>query len=166
MDVGSALPGDSGRMPEVKAVAHVGITVRDLDASIRFWRDALGFEVLHRLELSGEFAEQITGVEDAHFLLALLSGGGNHIELLQYLAPAERAYLHPRPCDVGSFHVAVDVEDLDVTAELCATHGWKLAGEPQTGIVGPLAGSRFAYLLDGDGSIVELIQTLADVQTS
>src|SRR5690348_4124257 len=52
---------NSGRMSEVKVVAHMGITVRDLDASIRFWCNALGFEVQHRLELSGEFAEQITG---------------------------------------------------------------------------------------------------------
>jgi catechol 2,3-dioxygenase-like lactoylglutathione lyase family enzyme len=142
----------------VKAVAHTGMTVRDLDASITFWCDVLGFTLQHRLELSGEFAEQVTGVDDAHFMLAVLAGGGHHIELLQYLRPAVRAHVCPRPCDVGSFHVAVNVGDLDAVAEACAQHGWTLAGEPQTGVEGPLAGSRFAYLRDRDGSIVELIQ--------
>ncbi len=115
---------ECGAMAVVKAVAHTGITVRDLDASISFWRDVFGFEVQHRLELSGEFAEQITGVADAHFVLAVLAGGGHHIELLQYLRPTERAHVCPRPCDVGSFHVAVNVDDLDSAAEACAQRGW------------------------------------------
>jgi glyoxylase I family protein len=150
--------GECGAVAVVKAVAHTGITVRDLEASIAFWTDVLGFEVRERLELSGEFAEQVTGVADAHLMLALLAGGGHYIELLQYLRPADRAHVCPRPCDVGSFHVAVNVDDLDAAAEACALHGWKLAGEPQMGVEGPLAGSRFAYLRDADGSIVELIE--------
>ena len=145
-------------MALVNAVAHTGITVRDLEASISFWRDVLGFELQHRLELSGQFAEQITGVADAHILLAVLSRGEHGIELLEYLRPAVRAHVCPRPCDVGSFHVAVSVDDLDMAAATCAEHGWQLTGEPQTGVDGPLAGSRFAYLRNRDGSIVELIQ--------
>jgi catechol 2,3-dioxygenase-like lactoylglutathione lyase family enzyme len=57
----------------VKSVAHTGITVRDLEASIAFWRDVLGFEVQRRMEMSGEFAEQVTGVPGAHFDLAALA---------------------------------------------------------------------------------------------
>jgi catechol 2,3-dioxygenase-like lactoylglutathione lyase family enzyme len=144
--------------PTAKAIAHTGMTVRDLEESIRFWRDVLGFEVQHRLELSGEFAEQITGVVDAHFALALLVSGGHRIELLQYLRPSVRAHIRPRPCDVGSFHVAVTVDDLDDVAAACARHGWDLVGRPQTGVQGPLARSRFAYLRNRDGSIIELVQ--------
>lgn len=151
-------------MAVVKAVAHTGMTVRDLEASISFWRDVFGFEVQHRLELSGEFAEQITGVAGAQFELAVLAGGGHHIELLQYQRPADRVNVHPRPCDVGSFHVAVVVDDLDSAADACAHRGWHLVGKPQTGVDGPLAGSRFAYLRDYDGSIVELIQTRSQHQ--
>lgn len=145
-------------MALVKAVAHTGITVRNLEESISFWRDVFGFEEQHRIELSGEFAEQITGVPDAHFVLALLSGGGHHIELLQYMRPAERAHVCPRPCDIGSFHVAVHVDDLDSATEACAYRGFLPVGEPQMGVEGPLAGSRFTYLRNHDGSVVELIQ--------
>jgi glyoxylase I family protein len=143
----------------VKSVAHTGITVRDLEASIAFWRDVLGFEVERRMEMSGEFAAQVTGVPDAHFVLAALAGGGHHIELLQYSRPVHRDHVCPRPCDVGSFHVAVNVDDLDATAELCAQHGFTLAGAPQSATEGPLAGCRFVYLRDPDGLTVELIQT-------
>jgi glyoxylase I family protein len=150
---------DSARkVSVVKKVAHTGFTVRDLDASIVFWTDVLGFEVVRRLELSGHFAEQVTGVDDAHLELAVLVGGGHHIELLQYFGPTERGHVRPSPCDVGSFHIAVSVDDLDATAAVCAQHGWKLAGEPQLALEGPLAGSCFAYLQNQDGFIVELIQ--------
>jgi len=110
------------------------------------------------MELSVEFSEQITGVADAHLLLAQLAGGGHRIELLQYLRPTNRAHVCPRPCDVGSFHVAVNVDDLDAVSDVCALHGWRLAGRPQRGVEGRLAGSRFAYMRDGDGTTVELIQ--------
>jgi beta-alanine degradation protein BauB len=124
----------------VNAVAHTGITVRVLEASISFWRDVLGFDVQHRFELSGDFAEQITGVADAHIPVAVLARGEHRLELLEYLRPADRAHVCPRPCDVGPFHLAVNVDDLDVVAETCAQHGWERAGEPQTGVEGPLAG--------------------------
>jgi catechol 2,3-dioxygenase-like lactoylglutathione lyase family enzyme len=158
VDAETHLPQDSGTVAAMKSVAHTGITVRDLEASIAFWRDVLGFEVQERMELSGEFAEQITGVADAHLLLAQLAGGGHRIELLQYLRPTNRAHVCPRPCDVGSFHVAVNVDDLDAVSDVCAQHGWRLAGRPQRGVEGRLAGSRFAYMRDGDGTTVELIQ--------
>ncbi len=145
-------------MSGVSAVAHTGITVRDLEASISFWRDVFGFEVQHRMELSGVFAEQVTGVPDARFLLAVLDGGGHRIELLEYQRPTQRGHVCPRPCDVGAFHVAVSVADLDAVADACEKRGWRLVGTPQTGVVGPLKGGRFAYLRDRDGSVVELIQ--------
>jgi glyoxylase I family protein len=158
MDAETLLSHDSGEVAVMKTVAHTGITVRDLEASIAFWRDVLGFEVQERLEMSGEFAEQVTGVADAHLLLAQLAGGGHRIELVQYLSPTDRAHVCPRSCDIGSFHVAVNVDDLDAASRVCAEHGWELAGIPQTGVEGPLAGARFAYMRDRDGSTVELIQ--------
>jgi hypothetical protein len=45
---------------------------------------------------------------------------------------------------VVSGAVDVLVDDLDDVAA-CARHGWDLVGRPQTGVQGPLAGSRFAY---------------------
>lgn len=102
----------------VQAVDHTGITVTDLERSLAFWRDVLGFELSHRAQLSGEFAAGVTGVPGADIAIAVVTApGGHRIELLQYHQPAERAHLRPRPCDVGSVHLALRVDDID--AVLC-----------------------------------------------
>ena len=73
------------------AADHTGITVSNLERSLAFWRDVLGFEFSHTAHQKGELAQEITGVEGAEIKLAVLRAPGGHkIELLEYLAPADR----------------------------------------------------------------------------
>ena len=99
----------------ILAADHTGITVSNLERSLAFWRDALGFEPSHTAHQSGEMAREITGVVGAEIKLAVVKvPGGHKIELLEYLAPAERKRnVDLRPCDVGSVHVALIVDDLE-----------------------------------------------------
>ena len=63
---------------------HTGITVSNLERSLAFWRDVLGFEFSHRANQKGEMAEQITGVKGAELKLAVVkSPSGHKIELLE-----------------------------------------------------------------------------------
>ena len=111
---------------------HTGITVSNLERSLAFWRDVLGFEFSHTAHQKGELAQEITGVEGAEIKLAVLRAPGGHkIELLEYLAPADRKRANIRPCDVGSVHVALLVNDLDACSNRIAASGWKAAGKPQ-----------------------------------
>jgi len=138
---------------------HTGITVSNLERSLAFWRDVLGFEFSHTAHQKGEFAEQITGVEGAELKLAVLkTPGGHKIELLEYLAPADRKRTNFRPCDVGSVHVALLVEDLDAALDRIAVSGWKTAGQTQILTKGPNAGKRVVYVRDPDGTTIELMQ--------
>jgi catechol 2,3-dioxygenase-like lactoylglutathione lyase family enzyme len=112
---------------------HTGITVENLERSLAFWRDVLGFELSHTAHQTGELAKEITGVTGAEIKLAVLkSPGGHKIELLEYLAPSDRKRTDVRPCDVGHVHVALLVDDLDATLDKIAGSGWKAAGKPQT----------------------------------
>jgi catechol 2,3-dioxygenase-like lactoylglutathione lyase family enzyme len=143
----------------IMAADHTGITVSNLERSLSFWRDLLGFELSHRAHQTGELAEQITGVPGAEISLAVLkTPTGHRIELLEYLAPADRQHLRPRPCDVGSAHVALTVDNLDAVLEAIAAFGWKTAGTPQTLQSGPNAGKRVVYVCDPDGTAIELMQ--------
>jgi glyoxylase I family protein len=138
---------------------HTGITVSDLERSLAFWRDVLGFEFSHTAHQKGELAQEITGIEGAELKLAVLKAPGGHkIELLEYLAPADRTRRNLRPCDVGSVHVALLVDDLDLVLRRIAASGWKAAGKPQTLTRGPNAGKRVVYVRDGDGVTIELMQ--------
>ena len=117
---------------------HTGITVSNLEHSLAFWRDVLGFELSHTAHQKGELAEEITGVKGGEIKLAVLkTAGGHKIELLEYLAPADRKRTNLRPCDIGSVHVALLVENLDSVLEHIARSGWKAAGKPQTLTKGP-----------------------------
>lgn len=140
------------------AADHTGITVSDLERSLKFWRDVLGFELSHRAHQKGELAEQITGVPGAEILIAVVKAPGHKIELLEYRAPADRKKLEARPCDVGSVHVALAVDNLEAVLETIAASGWRAAGQPQTLMVGPNAGKRVIYVRDPDGTTIELMQ--------
>jgi catechol 2,3-dioxygenase-like lactoylglutathione lyase family enzyme len=143
----------------ILAADHTGITVSNLERSLSFWRDLLGFKLSHRAHQVGELAEQITGVPGAEISLAVLkTPTGHKIELLEYLAPADRQHLRPRPCDVGSAHVALTVDNLDSVLDAIAAFGWKTTGEPQTLKSGPNAGKRVVYVRDPDGTTIEFMQ--------
>ena len=138
---------------------HTGITVSNLEASLAFWRDILGFDFSHTAHQKGELAQEITGVKGAEIKLAVLkTPGGHKIELLQYLAPADRKRADIRPCDVGSVHVALLVHDLDAVLERIAASDWKPAGKPQRLQSGPNAGKRVVYVRGPDGTTIELMQ--------
>ncbi len=146
----------------ILAADHTGITVSNLERSLAFWRDVLGFELSHRAHQAGELAEEITGVPDAEISLAVLKAPGHKIELLQYLAPANRRQHNElRPCDVGSVHVALTVDNLDAVLEKIAASGWKAGRKPQTLTTGPNAGKRVIYVRDPDGTTIEFMQSPA-----
>src|SRR5437764_2496156 len=141
------------------AADHTGITVSNLERSLAFWRDVLGFEFSHSAHQAGEMAEEITGVKGAELKLAVLKAPGGHkIELLEYLAPKDRKRIDVRPCDVGSVHVALTVDDLDDILNTIAASGWRTAGQPQTLRSGPNAGKRVIYVRDPDGITIEFMQ--------
>lgn len=104
-------------------------------------------------------AEEITGVKGAEILLAVVKAPGGHkIELLQYLAPADRRRGDLRPCDVGAVHLALNVTDLDEMLRRMSEAGWTAAGKAQTLQSGPNTGKRVVYVRDPDGTTIELMQ--------
>ena len=142
------------------AADHTGITVSNLERSLEFWQNVLGFEFSHRAHQTSEMASEITGVPGAEIKLAVVKAPSGHkIELLEYLAPADRKKdVNLRPCDVGHVHVALTVENLDAILENIAASGWKAAGKPQTLKSGPNAGKRVIYVRDPDGTTIEFMQ--------
>jgi glyoxylase I family protein len=144
------------------AADHTGITVSNLERSLAFWRDVLGFELSHRAHQTGELASEITGVPGAEISLAVLKAPGHKIELLEYHAPPDRKHVDLRPCDVGSAHVALTVDNLDAVLDAIATSGWRAAGKPQTLQSGPNAGKRVVYVRDPDGTTIEFMQPASD----
>jgi len=142
----------------ILAADHTGLTVSDLERSLAFWRDVLGFELSHRTHQTGDLAAKITGIPGAEISLAVLKAPGHKIELLQYHAPEDRRRADLRPCDVGAAHVALAVDNLDAVLQRITACGWGAAGSPQTLATGPNAGKRVVYVRDPDGTTIEFMQ--------
>ena len=146
--------------PRILTADHTGITVSNLERSLTFWRDVLGFELSHTAHQTGEMASEITGVQGAEIKLAVVKAPGGHkIELLEYRAPLERkGNADLRPCDIGFVHVALIVDDLDVILSALNASGWEAAGKPQILKSGPNAGKRVVYVRDPDGTTIEFME--------
>lgn len=144
----------------ILAADHTGITVSNLERSLVFWREVLGFEFSHTVRQSGEMAREITGVAGAEIKIAVVKAPGGHkIELLEYVAPSDhKKYFDRRPCDVGSVHVAFTVDDLDAVLKGIIASGWTAAGTPQELTTGPNKGKRVIYVRDPDGTTIELME--------
>ena len=143
----------------ILAADHTGITVSNLERSLAFWHDVLGFELYHTAHQAAEMAKEITGVAGAEIKLAVVKPpGGHNIELLEYLAPAKRKHVDLRPCNVGHTHVALIVDDLKPILTKIAASGWCAAGKPQTLKTGPNGGKRVFYVCDPDGTTIELME--------
>ena len=153
----------AGTSFEITGADHTGITVSNLERSLAFWRDVLGFEFSHTAHQSGELAEEITGVPGAEIKLAVVKTlSGHKIELLEYLAPPNRKRANVRPCDIGHVHVALLVDNLDAILNKIAASGWRAPGKPQTLQSGPNTGKRVVYARDPDGTTIEFMQVASE----
>jgi catechol 2,3-dioxygenase-like lactoylglutathione lyase family enzyme len=138
---------------------HASRSVGDMDRSLGFYRDLLGFEVVLDTEMEGEMLEREVGLEGAHLRLVELAapGDGLYLELLQYYAPAP-SDTPLRPCDVGAHHFALLVDDIRGACETLVRAGVEFTAPPQEVDAGFFAGHWTAYCFDPDGLIVELWQ--------
>jgi catechol 2,3-dioxygenase len=116
-------------------IGHVVLKVRDLDRSLAFYRDLLGFRVASEMSNVMIF---LTATGENHHDLALLRVGDS--------APS------PLPTAVGLYHVAIQLADWEAVKlahELLAERGM-LKGTADHGV------SRSLYTADPDGNEIEL----------
>jgi catechol 2,3-dioxygenase-like lactoylglutathione lyase family enzyme len=133
---------------------HTGITVSDLDRSIRFY-ERLGFEVAERFEEEGEEVERGVGVAGAELHAAMLEGPNSRLELIEYIAPRTGPAPHPNN-GVGAAHVCIEVEDVDAAVAELREEGIEFLSDPIT----HESGIRWVYAKDPDGITAELLQVL------
>ena len=75
----------------IKEVLHIGITVKDLDRSINFYKDVLGLSFQGEMIMEGIETDLLFGIENCKLRIAYLNGSDElfapPIELLQFLSP-------------------------------------------------------------------------------
>ncbi|NPD16834.1 bleomycin resistance protein [Xinfangfangia sp. D13-10-4-6] len=140
-------------------VNHTGITVKDLDRAEALFRDLFGFERFSRAPRDPEIIEAVTGVPGAEVEIVYMRNGPANIELLCYSGPADRQDYRPRPVDLGSLHMAMNVSDMD--SMLTRARAWPLEQVGEVIVIdqGPNTGLRIVYFRSPEeGLIIELIE--------
>ncbi len=143
-------------------VHHSAIVVADFDASLRFWRDGLGFEQMMDMEFDGDWVSLFGAASTclrSIFLGHPAAPDAGIVELVQFVphsdsGPDAAGAQSPR-AGAGFFLLSCYV---DVDAVLDRLRVLGLGGEPRR-IVVPGRGTdvQMATVTDPDGVLVELI---------
>jgi catechol 2,3-dioxygenase-like lactoylglutathione lyase family enzyme len=144
----------------VKALHHVGITVRDLEASIRFYHDALGLEFSSEPSpwFEAEELGRAVGVPGAALRQVCLLAGDTILELLEYRHPPSATTGPLKANDRGASHVAFLVDDVDAKKAELEAKGIQFYSSVNVVDDGVLAGWRWVYFQDPDGYPLELVE--------
>lgn len=128
------------------AIDHIGIAVADLEAALKFYRDALGLDVLPPEEVPSQKVR-------AHFVPL----GDSALELLEATAedsPIARSVAKRGP---GIHHLTLRVDDIVAALGQLRARGVKLIDEaPRPGAEGALV--AFIHPSSTGGVLVELTQ--------
>lgn len=131
---------------------HVGFVVTDLDRSIDFYVNHLGFELYSRWEESSEIVKGGMGVEDASLELAQIKGYGCLLELFRYVnkpgltnppPPNQVSIAHP------SFLVSNIIEFINELEKRGVNICSKIVENP---------GDRWVQIMDPDGIRIEFME--------
>jgi glyoxylase I family protein len=127
---------------EIRAFSHVGLTVTDLDRSLDFYTQVLGFAV--RFEARGERWSRVgLGVDELTLELFSPHPVGQPLEPVDMLYPGP--YGRPK--------IALTVGDVDAAHQALAARGVPVLGPVfATGV------SKLIFVLDPDGTLIQLHQ--------
>ena len=167
-------------MPQISNnCMHLGLRVHDYQASMAFYRDALGFEEVFTLHMR-DFYETMKNTadgqtierkndEDDVWLTYLRIKDEQYLEI--FPAPADEIILYdPR---ASFFHFSLQVVDIDAAVAQLRAEGiivYNLhidalnnspAPEKFEAVQGR-CGSRLAWIKDPDGNLIEVMQLMPD----
>jgi catechol 2,3-dioxygenase-like lactoylglutathione lyase family enzyme len=147
--------------PEVLGVGNFSHVVRDMDRAVTFYRDVLGLEVGASQPFSPNPAIMRLGNTlgaQSKMVQLRVPGSTMGIELLEY-KDIERKVQSPRFVDPGAANIALRVRDLaPILAKLKGSGAKVLTLDDVPATVND---SKYVFLQDPDGFVVELVQTPA-----
>jgi catechol 2,3-dioxygenase-like lactoylglutathione lyase family enzyme len=136
--------------------SHFGVCVRDLDRSLRFFCDGLGFEKAEGYELDSVAAAGLDRSLEVpgpvHIVSQFIQNDTMKIELLHFIEPGVQGAPSATRNQVGLTHLSFSVDDLDAAARHLVDCGATVIEETRAS-----PGIDLLFLADPDGVRVELM---------
>lgn len=146
---------------QLKSIGPVGITVKDMNTSVKFYSDILGFRKISDEEFEGDDYEKLEGVFGLRIRVVRMQLGDEQIELTDYLTSGGRNIPEDAQANDLSFqHIAIVVSDMDrAYARLRKFNVEFVSSAPQTlpKTIPPAEGVKAFYFHDPDKHNLELI---------
>ncbi len=142
----------------ITAIRHVGLVVSDLEKSLKFWCETMGFVVFRQMEESGPHIDTMMGLKDVRVTTAKLAApDGNLIELLKFHSHPDRKAWAGSPYSTGFTHIALTVENLDELLPRLIAAGAKVPAPPQ---VAPNGKVKVLYAKGLEDILIEFVEIL------
>jgi len=136
-------------------LSHVGIAVKDLEASISFYRAAFALEVLVRRPFGGALYERILAIPGVRGQVALLRRETLQVELFEFNVISRSTSPHERAVsECGISHFCIEVADIEAVYERALASGAVFHCPPLD-----FGEARATYGRDPDGNVFELWQS-------
>jgi catechol 2,3-dioxygenase-like lactoylglutathione lyase family enzyme len=139
------------------AFSHFGICVSELDRSLRFYCEGLGFERAESHAIGSEFAA-LMDLPEVSVTSQFIRKGTTAIELLAFQQPPSFGDATRRPVNqLGLTHFSFRVGDVNAVADRLVELGGTIVESSRTSI--DFGGTRllFVYCTDPDGVRIELM---------
>ena len=145
-------------MAKIVDLHHASFTVADMQRSLHFYRDLLGMEFMFERDVDGGYITDIVAYQNLKMKVVLLMGGGEKLELIQYISPAGTA-VNPDSKNPGTAHLAFVVDDAFEWHKKLTDAGVKIRSpQPVLITMGAHKDWHAFYLYDPDGISLEFMQ--------
>jgi catechol 2,3-dioxygenase-like lactoylglutathione lyase family enzyme len=141
---------------KLERVHHVGIPVRSIERSLKWYAEVFDVEPDFVQTSEGPETSRTVQLDDVRLRFAFLPIGDTLIELLEYERPVGADYA-VRNCDVGASHVCLEVDDIHAAYDRMRKLGVEFSIEPLR-LTGVVEGHWCCYFRDPDGIPFELWQ--------
>jgi len=149
------------------AVAHVGITVPDMDKAIAFYQDVLGLTVIGDYTIEGEEIGDMVRVPGATVRSVFLRNKDDRrsapVELLHFGGAAEQeGKPYAGLTHNGITEIAFWVKDIEKTYETLRSHDVEFYSPPKTFTLDGYGTAKAVYCKDPFGTTLELMQMVTE----
>lgn len=147
----------------INEVAHIGITISDMERSIAFYRDVLGLKFLGELVMEGPETDELFNLKNAKLRVAYLNGSEHimapAIELIQFVNN-ETVIDEMSLFKTSISEICFRTDDIDQVYKHLIDNGVKCLSAPQAFdfTSDGFSKSKAIYFKDPDGIILELME--------
>ncbi|GAH47360.1 unnamed protein product [marine sediment metagenome] len=141
----------------IKNFRHIGIVIKDINKSLQFYQNILGFRLLKKSEENSSFIDTLLQLTETKLTTYKLEiSDGTIVELLDY-----EDYKEPRellkPNDIGITHFAFTVENLDNLYKNLLQNNVEVLSRPQ---LSPDNYARVFFCRDFENNLIELVEEI------